>query len=241
MNTTDWLVRTELLIGEAGIARLQGAKILVVGLGGVGSFAAEFIGRSGVGTMTIVDGDVVDPTNKNRQLIALDSTVGQPKAAVMADRLRDINPALSLTAIQAFQEPGYMQALVKEGFDYVLDCIDSVQPKLHLIQSCLAADVRFISSMGAGGRIDPTGIGVYDIFATRNCPFAQQVRKSLRKKGVTQGFPVVSSNQIVLENTMETTDGSRFKKSYYGTISYLPALFGLHMAAHVIQELLVEH
>ncbi|AEE52083.1 tRNA threonylcarbamoyladenosine dehydratase [Haliscomenobacter hydrossis] len=237
MSTNNWLVRTELLIGSEKIELLRQANVLVVGLGGVGSFAAEFLCRAGIGSMTIVDGDVVDVSNKNRQLPALDSTVGMPKAEVMAQRMLDINPELQLTVIQTFQQPDYMAQLVRGGFDYVLDCIDSFQPKISLLADCLAAEVNFISSMGAGGRVDPAKVKVDDVFSTYNCPFAQQVRKFLRIKGINKGFPVVFSTELVMPNSLQLTEGSAFKKSYYGTISYLPALFGLHMAGYVIREI----
>lgn len=237
MNTDNWLIRTELLIGEEKIEQLQRANVLVVGLGGVGSFAAEFLCRSGIGNMTIVDGDVVDVSNKNRQLPALNSTVGKPKAAVMAERMLDINPELNLKVVQAFQQPDYMAALVRDGFDFVLDCIDSFQPKINLLTHCLDAEVNLISSMGAGGRVDPAKVKVDDVFKTYNCPFAQQVRKFLRSRGVEQGFPVVFSSELVMAGSLQLTEGSAFKKSYYGTISYLPALFGLHMAGYTIRKI----
>jgi tRNA A37 threonylcarbamoyladenosine dehydratase len=235
-----WLERTNLLIGESNINRLKNANVLIVGLGGVGSFAAEFLGRSGIGSMTLVDGDCVDVSNKNRQLIALDSTLGLPKTEVMAKRLLDINKEIKLSLISHFQEPEDMQKLLNEPFDYILDCIDSIQPKLNLLACCQHSDTPIISSMGAGGRINPIGVGVYPLFETKNCPFAQQVRKSYRKMGWKRNIPVVASNAPVISSSLQLTDGSRYKKSFYGTISYLPALFGLHSAAHVIQALMEE-
>jgi tRNA A37 threonylcarbamoyladenosine dehydratase len=237
MSTDNWLIRTELLIGEEKIEQLRQANVLVVGLGGVGSFAAEFLCRSGIGNMTIVDGDVVDVSNKNRQLPALNSTIGKPKAVVMAERMLDINPELNLKVVQAFQQPDYMAALVRDGFDFVLDCIDSFQPKINLLTHCLDAEVNLISSMGAGGRLDPAKVKVDDVFKTYNCPFAQQVRKFLRSRGVDQGFPVVFSSELVKPGSLQLTEGSAFKKSFYGTISYLPALFGLNMAAYTIRKI----
>ena len=235
-----WLERTNLLIGEGNINRLKNANVLIVGLGGVGSFAAEFLGRSGIGSMTLVDGDCVDVSNKNRQLIALDSTLGLPKTEVMAKRLLDINKEIKLSLISHFQEPEDMQKLLNEPFDYILDCIDSVQPKLNLLACCQHSDTPIISSMGAGGRINPVGVGVYPLFETKNCPFAQQIRKSYRKMGWKRNIPVVASNAPVIPSSLQLTDGNRYKKSFYGTISYLPALFGLHAAAYVIQALIEE-
>jgi tRNA A37 threonylcarbamoyladenosine dehydratase len=233
-----WLERTNLLIGERNINKLKNANVLIVGLGGVGGFAAEFLGRSGIGSMTLVDGDCVDVSNKNRQLIALDSTLGLPKTEVMAKRLLDINKDIKLTLISHFQEPEDMQKLLNEPFNYILDCIDSVQPKLNLLACCQHSDTPIISSMGAGGRINPVGVGVYPLFETKNCPFAQQIRKSYRKMGWKRNIPVVASTAPVISSSLQLTDGSRYKKSFYGTISYLPALFGLHAAANVIQTLI---
>lgn len=233
-----WLERTSLLIGQEAVNTLKASKVLIVGLGGVGSFAAEFLGRSGIGSMTLVDGDCVDISNKNRQLIALDSTLGLPKTEVMARRLSDINKDIKLSLISHFQEPEDMQKLLNEPFDYILDCIDSVQPKLNLLACCQHSDIPIISSMGAGGRINPVGVGVYPLFETINCPFAQQIRKSCRKMGWKRNIPVVASNAPVVTSSLQLTDGNRYKKSFYGTISYLPALFGLHAAAHVIQVLI---
>lgn len=233
-----WLERTSLLIGQEAVNTLKASKVLIVGLGGVGSFAAEFLGRSGIGSMTLVDGDCVDISNKNRQLIALDSTLGLPKTEVMARRLSDINKDIKLSLISHFQEPEDMQKLLNEPFDYILDCIDSVQPKLNLLACCQHSDIPIISSMGAGGRINPVGVGVYPLFETINCPFAQQIRKSCRKMGWKRNIPVVASNAPVVTSSLQLTDGNRYKKSFYGTISYLPALFGLHASAHVIQVLI---
>jgi tRNA A37 threonylcarbamoyladenosine dehydratase len=238
MNGWEWTSRTELLIGKENLAKLHTARVMVVGLGGVGSFAAEFLCRAGVGAMTIIDGDTVDATNKNRQLPALDSTVGQSKASLMAQRLQDISPALSLKVVPHFQEPEDMVRLLEAGYDYVLDCIDSLQPKIRLIASCQAAGAPFISAMGAGGRINPEFVRIAPLHQTNNCPFAQQVRKILRRQSLKTDFPVVFSNEPTIPGSMEKTDGTRYKKSYYGTISYMPALFGLQMAAHVVREII---
>lgn len=236
----DWLERTELLIGKEDLVTLKGKNILVVGLGGVGSFAAEFIARVGVGRMTIVDGDVVDITNVNRQLPALQTTVNQAKVELMAERLQGINPELKLVSIKEFLMPERMEELVVEGkFDFVLDCIDSVTPKLNLIMACLRHDVPVMSSMGAGGKIDPARVQVSDISKSHTDPFANQVRRQLKRRGVKpKGFPVVFSDEPNIEGSLRMTDGTNFKKSFYGTISYIPALFGLHMAGYVIRKLI---
>ncbi len=234
----NWLERTELLIKPSGIEKLKSANILVVGLGGVGSFAAEFIARSGVGKMTIVDGDVFDITNLNRQLPALQSTIGKSKAEVLAARLKDINPQLELTVLTEFLSPERAFELVTPEFDYVLDCIDSITPKLNLILSARTKKVKLISSMGAGGVLDPSKVKVADISKTRDCPLARNIRKRLKKEGFHSGFKAVFSTEVAPKDTMQQTDGSNFKKSFYGTISYMPAAFGLHAAATVVNYLI---
>jgi len=188
--------------------------------------------------MTIVDGDTVDKTNKNRQLPALDSTTGHKKAKVMADRIMDINPDIRLTVIDEFQKPEDNISLIQNGdFDYVMDCIDSVSPKIYLIKTCFDTNQRFISSMGAGGKLDASTVKVADISKSYNCPFARTIRKRLKRHNIRKGFKVVFNHGELLRDSMKLTDGSNYKKSFYGTISYMPALFGLRMASEVIQDL----
>ncbi|MBB1574801.1 MAG: tRNA threonylcarbamoyladenosine dehydratase [Flavobacteriaceae bacterium] len=236
---SEWLQRTELLIKEEGIERLQSANILIVGLGGVGSFAAEFLVRSGIGNLTIVDGDTVDITNINRQLPALNSTIGKNKTDVVAERILDINPKINLKKINEFLEPERMEEiLTQEKFDYVLDCIDSLSPKLALIITCKRKKIKLVSAMGAGGKTDPSKVMVRDISKTNNCFLAKQIRKKLKKEQIHKGFRCVFSTEIQDENSLKMTDGSNYKKSFYGTISYMPAIFGLYAAAEVIRFLL---
>jgi len=236
---SEWLQRTELLIKEEGIERLQSANILIVGLGGVGSFAAEFLVRSGIGNLTIVDGDTVDITNINRQLPALSSTIGKNKTDVVAERILDINPEINLKKIYEFLEPERMEEiLTQEKFDYVLDCIDSLSPKLALIITCKRKKIKLVSTMGAGGKTDPSKVMVRDISKTNNCFLAKQIRKKLKKEQIHKGFRCVFSTEIQDENSLKMTDGSNYKKSFYGTISYMPAIFGLYAAAEVIRFLL---
>ena len=236
---SEWLQRTELLIKEEGIERLQNANILIVGLGGVGSFAAEFLVRSGIGNLTIVDGDTVDITNINRQLPALNSTIGKNKTDVVAERILDINPEINLKKINEFLEPERMEEiLTQEKFDYVLDCIDSLSPKLALIITCKRKKIKLVSAMGAGGKTDPSKVMVRDISKTNNCFLAKQIRKKLKKEQIHKGFRCVFSTEIQDENSLKMTDGSNYKKSFYGTISYMPAIFGLYAAAEVIRFLL---
>ena len=209
----DWLERTELLIGKEQLVKLSQTNVLVVGLGGVGSFAAEFICRAGIGKMTIIDGDTVDPTNKNRQLPALNSTIGLSKASVMANRFLDINPDLNLRVIDKFQQPEDNINLIKgESFDYVMDCIDSVSPKIYLIKTCFDMKQRFISSMGAGGKLDASTVKVGDISKSYNCPFARTIRKRLKKHNIRKGFKVVFNHGELLKDSMKLTDGSNYKK-----------------------------
>lgn len=234
----SWLERTELLIGRESLEKLAKSKVLIVGLGGVGSFAAEFIARAGIGNLTIIDGDIVDVTNKNRQLPALSSTIGMKKADLMAARIKDINPDVSLTVIDTFQRPQDTEDLIlSEKFDYVMDCIDSITPKVYLIKTCVEKGQRLISSMGAGGKTDASSVQVADIKKTYNDPFARLVRKRLHKHGIYSGFKTVFNSELVNRDSVKLTDGSNFKRSFYGTISYMPALFGLRLAAEVIEDL----
>lgn len=240
MKDTAWLSRTELLIGREKLERLMRAHVLVVGMGGVGSFAAEFICRSGVGEMTIIDGDVVDPSNRNRQLPALSTTHGQSKAEIMAERLLAINPELKLHVIKEFVMPEKVEGLLEGNPDYVVDAIDSITPKLTFIKAAYAKGLKIVSSMGAGAKLDPTQLQVTDISKTYNCPFAQQVRKNLKKAGIYKGIKVAFSAEEPIKESLMLTDGSNFKKSAYGTISYLPATFGATVASVVIRDLMGE-
>lgn len=237
MKNTDWLERTELLLHKEGMENLREANVLVVGLGGVGSFAAEFMARAGVGQMTIVDGDEVDKTNINRQLVALTTTVGKSKCDIMAERIFQINPEINLTVINEFLNPERMDEVVASGFDYVLDCIDSIKPKLTLIKVCSRRKIKLVSSMGAGGKLDPTKLEITNINKTYNCKMARYVRKQLKKDGVNRKFKAVFSSEVQDEASLKLTDGSNFKKSFYGTISYMPALFGCAVASVAIQAI----
>lgn len=233
-----WQERAELLFKPEGLEKLTNANVLVVGMGGVGSFAAEFLARAGVGKMTIVDGDTVDITNINRQLPALHSTVGKPKVQMIGDRLMDINPELNLTRIEEFLSPERAFELVSKEFDYVLDCIDSVTPKLNLIIAAKRKKVRIISNMGAGGKFLASRIKVKDISKTDYCPLAKQVRKRLKKEGISGGVKVVYSDERPDYDSVKMTDGSNFKKSFYGTNSWIPAAFGLQAAETVVLDLI---
>ena len=233
-----WLERAELLFKEEGLEKLKNSNVLIVGLGGVGSFAAEFIARAGVGNMTIVDGDTVDITNINRQLPALHSTVDKPKVDVVGDRLMDINPELNLTRVKEFLSPERAYEIATKDFDYVLDCIDSITPKLNLIKGAKNRGIKVISNMGAGGKMLASKVVVKDISKTDVCPLAKTVRKRLKKEGISSGVKAVFSLEKPDETSLKMTDGTNFKKSFFGTNSWMPGLFGLHTAETVIRYLL---
>lgn len=239
MQDLNWLSRTTLLIGKDNLLKLTQAHVLVIGLGGVGSFAAEFICRSGIGTMTIVDGDVVDPTNRNRQLPALATNHGQSKADIMAERLQSINPELSLHSIKTFITPEAVKTILDTApFNYIIDAIDSVTPKVTFLKEAYVRNMPIVSSMGAGGRLDPTQVRVADISKTIICPFAQQVRKNLKQHAIYKGIKAVYSPEAPSKDSLIYTDGSNFKKSAYGTMSYLPATFGAVCSSVVIRDLM---
>lgn len=233
----EWTERAELLFTKKGLENLKKANVLIVGLGGVGSFAAEFLARAGVGKMTIVDGDVVDITNINRQLPALHSTVGKAKITIVGDRLMDINPELKLTRVEEFLSPERAFEIVTPDFDYVIDCIDSITPKLNLIMGAKRQRVKIVSSMGAGGKMLASKVKVADISNTINCHFAKAIRKRLKEVNINK-LKVVFSSEIQDEKSLKLTDGKNYKKSFYGTNSYMPGLFGLHAAETVIRYLL---
>ncbi len=234
----SWLSRTSLLVGEETVRQLTQKHVMVVGLGGVGSYAAEFIARSGVGTMTIIDGDVVDPTNRNRQLPALAVNHGQLKAIIMAERLQAINPEIKLNVIKEFIKPEMVLTQFTTQPDYVIDAIDSITPKITFIKTAYENKLPLVSSMGAGAKLDPTQLKVVDISKTYNCPFAQQVRKNLKKHNIRKGIQVVFSPEAPVKESLMLTDGKNYKKSAYGTISYLPAVFGAVAASVVIRNLI---
>lgn len=237
----SWLSRTQLLIGEEKLQLLTQKHVMVVGLGGVGSFAAEFIARSGIGKMTIVDGDVVDPTNRNRQLPALATNHGVSKAEIMRDRLLAINPELELHVVKEFVNPTMVENILQLSPDFIIDAIDSITPKLTFISKAYFSKIPLVSSMGAGAKLDPTKLLVVDISQTHTCPFAQQVRKTLRRNHkIYKGLTAVFSTEEPIKESLMLTDGKNYKKSAYGTISYLPAVFGAVCASVVIRKLIGE-
>lgn len=240
MADLNWLSRSALILGDNGINLLQTKHVLVVGLGGVGSFAAEFVCRSGIGEMTIVDGDVVDPSNRNRQLPALATNHGVSKAEIMKERLLAINPALKLHVVNSFLTPEKCREILESKYDYVMDCIDSIMPKITLLSAALQQNIPIVSAMGAGGKLDPTQLRITYLPDTYQCVFASYVRKRLRKLSHTNKIKAVFSTEEVRKESLIMTDGSNFKRSAYGTVSYLPAAFGGVCASVVIRDLLGE-
>ncbi|MBP3355711.1 MAG: tRNA threonylcarbamoyladenosine dehydratase [Rikenellaceae bacterium] len=240
MTTPEWLSRTQLLLGDEKLETIRHAHVLVVGLGGVGAYAAEMICRSGVGRMTIADADCVAESNLNRQLVALRSTVGQSKARVLAARLRDINPQIELTVLERYiRDEATDQLLDSARFDYAVDAIDTLSPKVNLIKGCLDRGIPVVSSMGAGAKTDPTLMEIRDIARTHHCPLAHMLRKRLHKLGIRSGFQAVFSPEPIREGAMILCEETN-KKSNVGTISYLPAVFGCGCASVVIRGLLKE-
>lgn len=236
----EWLSRTELLLGVDKLDLLRSAHVLVVGLGGVGAYAAEMLARAGVGRMTIADSDVVAPSNINRQLIALTSTIGLSKASLVADRLRDINPEIELVVVEKYIRDELTDELLdSDKFDYVVDAIDTLSPKVGLIKGALERGVPLVSSMGAGAKTDPTRVEIADIGRTHHCPLAHMLRKRLHRIGIRSGFSAVFSAEPMREGSMIIAEEAN-KKSNVGTISYMPAVFGCACASVVIRGLLKE-
>lgn len=233
----SWLERTELLLGSEKLELLRQKHVLVVGLGGVGAYAAEMIARAGVGRMTIVDGDTVSNSNINRQLPALHSQIGKPKTEVMAARLRDINPDIDLTVVSEFIRDERMVQLLENKYDYVVDAIDTLSPKVFLIYHSIQRGLPIISSMGSGGKTDPTKLQIADISKTFNCKLARSIRKRLHRKGIDKGLTVVFSTELTDKAAVVEVDDEENKKSTVGTISYMPALFGIYCASKVIRDL----
>lgn len=234
---TDWLERTEMCTGPEGLKRLRSSRVLVVGLGGVGAVAAEMICRAGVGEMTIVDGDKIHTTNRNRQIHAFLSTEGRQKAELMGSRLMDINPDLKLTVIPEYIRDDRMIEILESGFDYVVDAIDTLSPKVFLIYHSLRLKYPVVSSMGAGGKFDPAKIMTGDISLSTDCTLARILRKRLHRMGIYDGFMAVWSTEVVDKSKIRETEGEPNKKSIVGTISYMPAAFGIGCASVVIRNL----
>jgi len=248
--------RMQLLVGTAAMDRLAGASVAVFGIGGVGSYATEALARAGVGSLTLVDFDDICATNINRQIHALESTVGRSKVEVMAERCRQINPACRVIPTHAFYQAETAPELLPPGYDYVLDCIDHITAKLHLIESCVTRRIPVISSMGAANKLDPTQIRVADISGTEKCRLARIIRKELRRRGINQGVQVVYSleefrplsdeahvcaDNCICPNREEQRWSCRDRRVILGSSSFIPPIFGLTMAGIVVQDLIVEN
>lgn len=234
----EWKSRTALLLGEDRMNYLSGCHVLVVGLGGVGAYAAEQLCRAGIGKMTIVDADTVNESNLNRQLPALRSTIGRPKAEVVAQRLLDINPELELTVHNEFIRDERTEAILDEtNYQFVVDAIDSLSPKVFLLYHALRRQIPVVSSMGAGAKTDPSQVRIADISKTQNCALAKAVRKRLRTLGVNKGIDAVFSTEMANPDAVIEVDDEQCKRTTTGTISYMPALFGCFLSAHVLRNI----
>lgn len=233
-----WTERTRLLLGDERVDELAACHVLVVGLGGVGGYASELLVRGGIGRLTIVDADTIQPSNINRQLIATHSRIGEPKARVLAERLRDINPEVELEVIEDFlKDENMVELLDRHRYDFVVDAIDSLSPKVYLIALARERGLPIVSSMGAGAKSDPSKIHQADLAHSYNCALARALRKRLRKLGISRGVPVVFSSELPDESAVLEIEGERCKRSTAGTISYMPALFGCQLAAYVLQHI----
>lgn len=233
----DWQIRTELLIGEASLKKFAKSHVLIAGLGGVGAYAAEQLARAGIGKLTLVDGDTIQPSNRNRQLLALKSSEGQAKTELMAERLRDINPEIELRLVQDFIKDDKTKNLLEEPFDYIIDAIDSLSPKVYMLAQALQKGHKVVSSMGAGGKLDPSQIAIADISKTQHCRLAFYIRKRLRRLGVEAGFTAIYSTEAVAKSTIINSKTDEGKRSTVGTISYMPAIFGCYCASVVLRDL----
>lgn len=233
--TDDWDSRTRLLIGNEGIERLARARVFVAGVGGVGGYAAEMLARSGVGNLKLVDADTVSTSNLNRQLIATIPNIGKSKPVLFKERFEQINPAIRVETSEEFITPGNIPEMLGEGhIDFVIDAIDTVAPKVALIAHCIQCGIPVISSMGAGGRLDPTRVGYYDLWKTRDDGLARAVRQRLKKLGLRKPLKVVASSETPRQSAVIQLD-ERNKRSSFGTLATIPSLFGIFLAAHVIK------
>lgn len=234
----NWKQRTELLLGEEKMEHLRNAHVLVVGLGGVGAYAAEMICRAGVGKMTIVDADTVQPTNLNRQLPALTSTLGMSKAQILEARFKDINPQIELTVLPVFlKDDNIPELLDNTKYDFIVDAIDTLSPKCYLIYHALQRRIKIVSSMGAGAKSNITQVRFADLWDTYHCGLSKAVRKRLQKMGIKRKVPVVFSTEQADPKAVLLTNDEKNKKSTCGTVSYMPAVFGCYLAEYVIKRL----
>lgn len=230
--------RTELLIGADGVAKLAASTVAIFGVGGVGSYVVEALVRSGIGKLVLIDHDTVSLTNINRQLPALESTIGQAKVEVMRQRILDINPNCQVEAIQQFYDKNQSEALIRSEYTYIVDAIDSITAKVDLIVTAMGKNIPIISSMGAGNKLDPTQFKVTDISKTHICPMAKAVRKILRDRGVTKGLKVVFSTEIPLTPLEPHAEEAGVRRQLPGSISFVPSVAGLFLASAVVNDIL---
>lgn len=233
-----WLNRTELLIGKENLDKLNSSHVLVAGLGGVGGYAAEQLCRAGIGELTLIDGDIISQTNRNRQIIALTSNVGKPKAELMAQRLLDINPDIKLNVIGEYLKEDRFAAILDQSFDFVVDAIDTLTPKVTLLAEAVRRGYPVVSSMGSGGKLHPENVEINDISKSHHCKFAHMVRKYLHRQGIFTGITVVYSPEPVHKKAIREISGEENKRSIVGTISYMPPVFGCFCASVVIRNLM---
>lgn len=242
----DQFTRTRLLIGDESLEKLRKARVAVFGVGGVGGYAVEALARSGVGTLHLYDDDTVSESNLNRQIAALHSTLGQPKAEVMARRVQDINPDCQAEAIRLFYLPQNADQVDLSQYDYVVDCIDTVTAKLELVTRCFSLHVKIISAMGTGNKFDPSALVVTDISKTQGCPLARTMRKELRKRGINHLKVVYSTEPPVSPlysadfeppEITDTRPGSSARRDTPGSTPFVPAAAGLLLASSVVREL----
>ena len=224
-----WMSRTQLLLGDEVVKNLMQKNVLIVGLGGVGGICAEMIVRAGIGKITIVDNDKVDLSNCNRQIPALHSTAGKPKASVLAERLKDINPLLDITVLEIFLNDELIKELLdKESFDYAVDCIDTLGPKVSFIKTCKDKKIPIVSSLGAGGKLDPSKVQIVDISKTYQCNLAKYVRKRLHEVGIRDGITTVFSPEVVDQSKIIETEKAFPKKSLITTLATMqPKIAGI--------------
>lgn len=234
----DWKQRTRLLLGEEKLARLEQANIFIAGIGGVGAYAAEMLCRAGVGRMTLVDADIVQPSNINRQLIAFHSSVGKKKVDLAETRFKDINPDIRLKSLPIYLDADNIPELLDgEHYDFIVDAIDTVAPKCCLIINAWKRNIKIVSSMGAGAKSDLTKICFADIWGTYHCGLSKAVRSNLQKCGMKRSLPVVFSTEQADRNAVLRVENEQNKKSTTGTIGYMPAVFGCYLAEYVIKRL----
>lgn len=238
MNQNNWTERTRLLLGDERVDAYHNSHVLVVGLGGVGGITAEMLVRAGIGRLTIVDADIIQPSNLNRQIVSTTSKLYQSKASVLHDRLKDINPDVQIEVIEEFLKDDNMVELIQHhAYDFVVDAIDSLSPKVHLIRLAKEYKLPIISSMGAGAKRNPALVAQADLSKSYNCALARALRKRLRKLGISKDLPVVFSSELPDERAVIEISGEQCKRSTAGTISYMPAIFGIYLSAYVLEHI----